>query len=293
MKIGILGYGSIGKRHHANIIAMGHDAVIYDPFIEEFAGNRSMILDHSDAVVICSPSTEHERDLKDVMAVGLPVLCEKPFGYDDPEAMRDLLIGERQIIATGFNLRFHSCVKEAKRLLPEIGEPVFASFTVYQKTEKPVYLRDGILRNWCSHEIDLANHLLGTGGKVIGCTVDGKDGQDTSEAWISMAYPTARAFIQADYYSDPERRYFFIEGSEGSIYVDLIGRNVFRSDKNINKRWQAYAGHDTFDENYVEEMQYFLMSVMSGNLQVPLASGHDGVTALYQVLDARKKAGLP
>jgi len=116
--------------------------------------------------------------------------------------------------------------------LPDIGEIQAAHFTVYQKTEKPEYLRDGIIRNWCSHEIDLAQYLLGP-GIVTDCTTIP---DDMTEAFIVMEFSTVKTkvFIQADYYSDPEQRFFWIAGTNGTIYVDLVKRNVFIRTKKGN-----------------------------------------------------------
>jgi len=299
MRIGVFGYGSIGKRHCANISKLGHVVNYYDPACGHDATDRDALTRGADAIIICSPSKDHNLDIYDTLDNGGHFLCEKPFGYADPAGL-DAAVQEARktprIMATGFNLRFHACVKRVKELIPSIGDIQFASFTVNQKTDKPAYLRDGILHNWCSHELDLANHLLGPGGKVVNCTLEG--GDETQAAIITLKYPSVKeyVFIQADYYSDPERRHFFIEGTKGAIYVDLVQRNVFRSEtdiyKNKTKKWQDLAATDTFDQNYSDEMQFFLMSVMCGVHQTPLATAEDGIAALYQVVDARRLAGL-
>lgn len=299
MNVAILGHGSIGYRHYSNVEAAGHAVDYYDPQVigRSSPDYREILINSADAVIICSPSKDHEKDIVDCLAAGRHILCEKPFGYHSPDRLASTVVEARTlvtnppIIATGFNLRFHSCVIEAKKLIPEIGDIQFASFTVLQKTERPVYLRDGILRNWCSHEFDLANHLLGPGGKVVNCLSEG-DGEDTLGAIVTMKYPSvaSHVFVQADYYSDPERRHFFIEGTKGGIYVNLVSRTIFR--KQGEKRWLSFQGTDSFDENYIDEMKSFIRSVETGVHQQPLATGEDGVAALYQVMEARQKAGL-
>jgi UDP-N-acetylglucosamine 3-dehydrogenase len=294
MKVGVLGAGSIGMRHIVNLSKLGYGVFAYDPLhhVDTF---RDEMLDQVDAVVICTPTTNHTRDIHDCVTRNKHFLCEKPFGYDDPDLVSGIIQSTGHlIIATGFNLRFHSCVMRAKALLHRIGKIEHAGFTVYQKTEKPVYLRDGILRNWCSHEIDLANYLLGPGGEVTGCTAPAdENGNDTTEAVITMSFPSVAqdAFILADYFSEPERRFFFIDGELGGIYVDLVKRHVFCKDEH-GKRWQEFAGDDSFDDNYLAEMQTFMESVERYSFYAPLASGEDGVVALRQVLAARKLAGL-
>jgi predicted dehydrogenase len=128
----------------------------------------------------------------------------------------------------------------------------------------------------------------------MNCTIEGDGGEDTRSAIISLKYPSVKeyVFIQADYYSDPEQRHFFIEGSKGNVYVDLVKRNVFCSSKATGKKWQELAANDSFDQNYIDEMKSFIAAIQKGWHPYPLATGEDGIAALYQVIDAREKAGL-
>lgn len=301
MRVGVLGMGSIGQRHHSNIFHLGHDLASYDPVYRgSFSYQaRENVIQWADAVVICSPSKDHAKDVMDVIDAGKHVLCEKPFGYDCPPLLAGFIQGTRLknphlIVATGFNLRFHDCVRRAKELLPEIGRINGAAFTVNQKTEKPPYLRDGIIRNWLSHEIDLARHLLGSYEEVVSCTapVDG-DGNDSIEAHVVIKFPSVRnnVHFQADYYSDPEQRYFWIDGEHGALYCDLVKRNLFMRGKD-GKHRQVLAATDSWDGNYRTEMEYFISSIESGQHVAPLASAEDGVNCLYAVMAAREKAGI-
>jgi predicted dehydrogenase len=300
MKIGVLGFrGSIGFRHYTNIMNMygKHTYYGYDPCIIGGLG-RGWVIEHSDAIVVASPSKHHAHDLTDAIDAGKHVLVEKPFGYDCPPYLDSYVKGARMrrpelIIATGFNLRFHACVKKAKELIPELGNIICASFTVYQKTTKPLYLQDGILRNWCSHEIDLAHYLLGDLVVESALAPQDENGNDTIEAWITMDSPAIKThcFLQADYYSDPEHRYFFIEGDRGGIWVNLVDRTVL-----FRKRGEDYKlvlkATDTYDQNYLEEMSCFIRSIELGCHQAPLATGEDGIKCLYSIMAAREKTGL-
>jgi len=135
VKIGVLGLGSIGMRHAKNVLALGHEVDAYDPvgmagqvFVPEIrVMHRDHVLILSKAIVVASPSIHHGVDLQDAIHSGCHVLVEKPFGYDCPPLLDGFLQATRQkapgqIVATGFNLRFHSCVKKAKELVPDLGE---------------------------------------------------------------------------------------------------------------------------------------------------------------------------
>lgn len=290
MKIGILGSGgSIGKRHCTNAHYLRHEVWGYDPIYG--ARGRQETLDQCDAIVVASPSQYHGQDLVDAVNAGKHVLVEKPFGYDCPPYLDGFVQASRHanpslIIATGFNLRFHACIQYIKTHLSEIGTIRFASFSVLQKSEKPEYLRDGLIRNWLSHEIDVAHYLLGKGA-VEECT-----GDDQKEIWIRMHFPnvTERVYIHGDYLSKPHQRYFSIEGSEGSFMVNLEAREVYKKDKHGMRT--VHVAEDNWDQNYLSEMGTFIASIEQGQHLQPLATGEDGVRALYTVMAARKKAGL-
>src|SRR6266446_3673187 len=301
MKIGILGYGSIGQRHASNLLKLGHQVYIYDPVDPQTVFSaRELVIKHADAIVVASPSKNHAEDMIDAVNAGNHVLVEKPFGYDCPSFLAGYLKGghrkwrDKLIIATGFNLRFHDCVRRTKELIPEIGPLKTAMFTVRQKTEKPPYLRDGIIRNWLSHEIDLAIYLLGEIDYIDRCDAPiDEHGNDATEAHIVIQFKDVqnKVHFEADYLSSPESRYFWIDGEDGAIYVDLVKRNVFMRDSAGHHR-QVLATTDSWDQNYIDEMKCFIKSIEIGQHQAPLATAEDGVKCLEAVMTAREKAGL-
>lgn len=289
MRVGILGFGSIGQRHWRNLQTYSVPSAWHDPFVS-FSLNRDVVISQSDAIIVCTPTKEHSKDFMDVLDAGKHLLIEKPIGYDCPPLFDGFLQGLRmkdpkRIVATGFMCRFHHCVQHAKRLLANgvLGDIQAASFSVLQKTEKPDYLRDGIIRNWLSHEIDLAHHFFGP-GQVISCTVN-----DTEDANLVMKFPTVqdRVFINGDYITEPHQRYFWIEGSKASIYVNLERREIYkRTNKSYSSPTLEYQSQDTWDQAYIEELGAFLKSIETGIHQYPLATGEDGVRSLYSVMDA-------
>jgi predicted dehydrogenase len=292
MKIGVLGYGSIGSMHFANIEKLGHQAHWYDPNIPGH-GLRDLVIEHCDAIIVASPSKQHAHDLTDAIDAGKHVLVEKPFGYDCPPYLDGYVQGARGrfpnlIIATGFNCRFHLCVARARHILRsgKLGDIQAASFSVLQKSEKPEYLRDGIIRNWLSHEIDLAHAMFGK-GEVEMCTAD-----DQREANITMKFPTVadHVYITGDYFTEPHQRYFWIEGSRANLYVNLEKREIYIREGNSTRL--IYQSKDTWDDTYIEEMELFIQSIECGGHLEPLATGEDGIRCLYTVMSARASAGL-
>jgi predicted dehydrogenase len=298
MNIGILGYGSIGKRHFNNANRLGHEVMAYEPqFIAGTRAERGFVIEWADAIIVASPTECHLSDMHDAIAANKHVLVEKPIAYDDSKLTHHLLTtasANNLIVATGFNLRFHSCVQEAARILANgtLGEIESASFSVLQKTEKPPYLRDGIIRNWLSHEIDLAHFLLGD-GEVIRCTAPiDAEGKDSTEAFIELKFPAIkdRVFIAGDYHTDPEQRYWWIQGEEALLCCNMIRRELYmKTNGDIS---MIFRGEDSFDQNYIDELRDFIVNIETGSHSPWLATGEDGVRSLRTVMAARTMAGL-
>lgn len=68
MKVAVIGYGSIGKRHAANIEWLGHEVVIYDPPKGLVAEVHRGIYAH----IVATPPAERWYFAK------MPTLAEKP-----------------------------------------------------------------------------------------------------------------------------------------------------------------------------------------------------------------------
>ena len=299
LKFAVLGYGSIGKRHFGNLHELGYKVLAYDPAYPNII-TREEIIDWADAVLVCTPSGNHAQDMMDVVELGKHVFVEKPFGYDCPELLEGYLRGararwlDRVSITVGFNLRFHECVVKTKAILNDhwLGEILTASFSVLQKSDKPEYLRDGVIRNWACHEIDLAMYLLGRMKVVEAEAEQNSEGKDQTSCTITMRHEGIRGTIKvnADYNVEPWERFFWIKGKEGTLYVNLLERTLFVDWTDRNLQPIEFKGTGSFDKDYKKEMLYFATSCKSSIPIEPLALGEEGVTNLYAIMKARELA---
>jgi len=273
MKFGILGGGSIGARHYANLLQLGHETLLYDPVAHQDFGcaSREEVFAWADAMVIATPTTRHYDDLMDCMDAGKPTFVEKPIAANQQEWEEISRLRELPQIFVGYNLRFHPLVRAAKNRLDgkTIGQPLYASFILAQISLKPDYLRDGVVLNW-SHEIDLARYLLGPCEVVF--SVIRKDPIE-DEADIHMVH---HGFIRSDvhlnYISEPQCRKFTIVGTKGAFTVDLT------------------TNPEAFAQSYRDEMRAFLDHI--AGKPTSGATGDDGCAVLQLCLDARRTAGL-
>ena len=290
--IGLLGCGSIGKRHAENLVKLGCTVPTYDIAIQgntpEAAANRKAVIAMSDAIVIATPSDQHYRDIID--CGDKPVFIEKPVAFTQAEHKKLELrskIPDGRGVMVGYNLRFNKAVIETKRLLNEgiIGDLLWSSITVSQQTTKPDYLRDGVTLNFASHEIDMALYLMGP-AKVAGAVISPKD----DYADIVLVHDNGcRSTVHADYNTHPEIRATTIVGTKGQITIDLVQRwaCLVWAD---GRKPEINQFADSWDENYFDEMQAFLARIDG---QTTLGcTGREALMVLEICLKAKKMAGL-
>ena len=297
--IGVIGLGSIGKRHAKSLVTMGHKVIGYDPNIVGLTSLYDVdggkidlysyedILGAADGYVIASPTPTHWEYASNFVGLATHVFVEKPIADRYYEKLY-------RVDMVGYNLRFHSCVKEAKRWIAN-EVPVWAYFTCAQKNNKPAYLRDGVILNW-SHEIDLALYLLGP-AKVVasstrlsrGSIGDDAEGQDDITDILLLHQNGCRTTIHLDYVTEPQERHFTIQCVGTRLKADLIGNVLAEVPENGPPDIVNYP--NTFDDNYIEEMQAFIDRI-DGKETIG-ATGEDGLRALEICLEVRKQAGLP
>ena len=112
MKIGIAGYGYVGKAH-ATILGDYHDIIVSDPGLKEYGDLR-----HADAVIVCvsTPSREdggcHMDNVFDVIdSVGdVPVLIKSTISVEGWRMLADL---KRNITYSPEFLRADSWLEDA------------------------------------------------------------------------------------------------------------------------------------------------------------------------------------
>lgn len=250
MKIAVLGAGSIGSRHIKNLEELGHNVDVYDPQVCE--SNRESVVRWAEAVVIATPTANHYDDIDFCYHQNRPMFVEKPLVATVGDLAR---VPINTVKMVGYNLRFHSCAKKAKQIMGVggIGRPLWARFTCAQYNDRDQYRRDGVILNW-SHEIDLAIYLLGVAYHVATIT-----NPEESQATMVLCHERTKCSttIYLDYLTKPERRGFMIVGDAGAIEADLVTRQLFVRGSD-GKICEVFAGRDSFDGNYLDEMRKFI-----------------------------------
>jgi len=196
--IGIIGLGSIGRRHARILKSLDPDLQVFafrtrtgalqgpSEHVVEI-DREAFFSSRFDVIVIANPSAMHLRTLQEVLRADLAnaVLVEKPFCLPGEAAAAERLIAEatHTRILPGNTLRFHPAIPLLKASLESgsLGQALecHAHFGTYMpgwhqyEDYRSTYaarrdLGGGVLLT-SIHEIDLVHHLFGAGRVAAAC----------------------------------------------------------------------------------------------------------------------------
>lgn len=129
-------------------------------------------IDEVDLAYVASPNDRHARDIAELSALGLPVLCEKPLAAFASEA-REILArveSDRATVGVAFQNRQHPAHRRARELVAAgfLGElrmvtvsACLPALDVPEWYADPSVSGGGILPMSGVHRVDLARHIVG------------------------------------------------------------------------------------------------------------------------------------
>jgi predicted dehydrogenase len=320
MKFLIAGFGSIGRRHMRNLLALGeHDIVLYRSRrstlpADELEGFpvetdlREALAHQPDAVIISNPTALHLDVAIPAAEAGCHLLIEKPVSHS-LKKLHDLQSalergGGQALVA--FQFRFHPTLVKAAELLAsgEIGKPVSARahwgeylpnwhpWEDYRKSyaARPE-LGGGVVLTLC-HPFDYLSWLLGEvdalyamTGQLGGLELGVEDTADISLHFSRGVFGS----IHLDYIQRPPAHWLEIIGTQGMLHWDNCDGclKIFHAGEND---WQCFDPPQSFERNqmFMDEMAHFIRVVRGEEL--PRCSLDDGIKALRLALAVHESA---
>jgi len=174
MRVLVIGYGSMGRRHTRQALELGCEVGVYDTNrnveLPEGAvrlpSEQGIIRWRAEAGVIATPAQYHRSGVAlALMAGARGVFIEKPLAasVEDARAIQNMFAVSGAYAQVGYNWRFHPLVEsyQAQRRQTLTAPPAYAQFWVScdRRTWPGADYADTLLE--CSHEIDLAQALCG------------------------------------------------------------------------------------------------------------------------------------
>ncbi len=255
--VGVVGMGSIGRRHSGHLLRLGVREVValrsgHGPSlppelrdVREVRTVEAMLARSPDGVIVANPTSLHAAAALPYLERGIPVLVEKPLDATVGAARALAPFAEK--IRVAYCLRFHEIYRGLREALArgDIGRPLVARFTrgfslprwhpeADYRTEYAAR-RDqggGVLRT-LSHEIDIAASLFGRFTAVRGTAERLSDLEiDVEDHALVLATCASdvRVMITLDYLSPDNVNRGEVLGTDGALRFDLGTNRLVRTD---------------------------------------------------------------
>jgi len=198
VRLGIIGFGSIGTAHARNVVdgkvrrceltaVCDHHPERWadPPQLKRFVNSAELIRSRAvDAVLIATPHFSHTTIGIDALENGLHVLVEKPISVHKADCERLLAAhgNQRQVFALMYNQRTDPFYRKIRELVRsgELGELRRINWTITDWFRTDAYYASsrwratwageggGVLLNQCLHNLDLFQWLFGMPARVRG-----------------------------------------------------------------------------------------------------------------------------
>jgi predicted dehydrogenase len=315
----IAGLGSIGRRHLANLVALGWSrvrlyrtgrATLPDANLIDFPVERDLAaaLDRRPlAVIVSNPSALHLPIALAAARAGAHLLIEKPLSHtlEGLATLEEIVARHHLHVLTGFQFRFSPGLQQIKKWLDDGAIGTVVSARVHWGEYLPDMhpwedhrlgyaarsdLGGGVLLTLC-HPFDYLRWLLGEIADVLAIAArphasTGADVEDCVEVGLLFA-SGASGHVHLDFVQRPREHRLTIIGTSGTLtWHD--GDHVARRFCTDTKDWEAVAPPQPYERNdmFVEEMRHFLRC-LRGDEQ-PMCTLRDGIEALEITLAAKQ-----
>ncbi len=317
-RFAVLGCGSIGTRHLANLLALGAGEMVgCDPRsdrrheVEACFGIRCVAtLDEvwefrPQAALVTVPTSLHVPVALQAAERGCHLFVEKPLAdrLEGTDALLDRVQQRGLVSLVGCNMRFHPGLRRVKQLLEEraVGRVTSARAEVgqylpdwhpqedYRQNYSAKHSLGGGVILDAIHELDYIRWLLGEvtavtcfAGRVSGLEIETED-----TAGILLRFASgAIGEVHLDYVQRAYRRTCQVIGDQGTILWDYGARQVSWFSA-ATSQWHTIADPPDWQPNamYVDELKHFL-ACLDGR-ERPVLDAADGRRVLEIALAAK------
>jgi predicted dehydrogenase len=316
VKILIAGFGSIGRRHFHNLLALGERDILFyrsgrstlpDDELEGYPVETDLqaALSHRpQAVIVANPTALHLDVAIPAAEAGCSLLLEKPISHTLdrlPELQAALRSSGAQVFV-GYQFRFHPGLRQVKRLVEEGAVGRLVSVRAHWGEYLPGWhpwedyrqgysarqdLGGGVVLTLC-HPLDYLRWLLGEVASLWAFTGQlsdlGLSVEDTAEIGLRF-FGGALGSLHLDYCQRPPSHRLEMIGTRGVIRWDNAGDAVqlYRAS---DDQWNSFSVPAGFERNimFLDQMRHFL-AVARGEAK-PLCTLDDGLQALRLALAA-------
>jgi predicted dehydrogenase len=316
VKILIAGFGSIGRRHFQNLLALGERDILFyrsgrstlpDDELKGYPVETSLeaALSHRpQAVIVANPTALHLDVAFPAAEAGCSLFIEKPVSHS-LERLPELAAAVQRSgsrVLVGYQFRFHPGLRQVQQLV-EAGEigylvsarahwgeylPGWHPWEDYRQGYSARQDLGGGVTLTLSHPLDYLRWLFGEIASLWAFTgqLSGLDLSVEDAAEIGLRFASgALGSLHLDYCQRPPEHRLEVIGRLGTIRWDNAdgGIRLWRLGLDLWRHYPAPAG---FERNtlFLDQMRHFL-AVARGEVE-PLCTLEDGLQALRLALAA-------
>lgn len=319
----VVGTGSIGRRHIANLLALGarvwaysHRAACAQPALPATAAlpagvtlvaDWEALLPEVDAVVVANRTDQHVPVALEAARAGRALFIEKPLSADlrGVQALQDAVSESALVVEAGFMLRRHPNLLWLREALGQgiVGEvfcaraavgqwlPDWRPGTDHRQGYGAFRARGGGVIFDLVHELDLVLWLLGPAADVVAMTrtVAALEIETEAVAQIGLRLEGgALAQVHLDYVRPGYGRHFEVVGRTGVLAWDYVAGTVSLERPGapaavVHRVPEGFQRNDMFREH----MRLFLDRVL-GLPGAPVSPLSDSVAVLRTALAAHQ-----
>jgi predicted dehydrogenase len=311
LRVAVVGYGSIGRRHVDNLRILGvtRTSIVRRPtgINPAFVPPSDVTVVHSvgdalaaglDLAIVCNPTNLHVQTAREIIAAGVAVLVEKPLSDDLPAAefLADEVVRTGAWAGMAYSLRYHPAYRLARETLLAggIGRVAYAKawFESYlpgwhpwedyrQSYAARSDLGGGALPT-LDHEIDFLNWCLGRPQCAVGMSANSQtlatDADDVATVTARYSSGVLANAVLSLCRREASRGFEFV-GSQGTLRMEFeAGRLqlLTEPERQADVLWQK-ADYD-LNVMYLEMLRDVLSTLTFGNPPpVPLQAGLDAL----------------
>jgi len=316
-RIGLIGLGSIGRRHLRLIKELRPDVEVFVvrsgrglKCIEEaLADGIVYAMDQLeglsiDAAIISSPASYHVDQALKLVGLGIPLLVEKPLSHnlDKTQDLMELTESSQVCALVGYVFRHSEDLNYFQKVVTDSQAGPFSEVRIvcssylpewrpgqdyFESVSAKVNLGGGVLLE-LSHELDYANWLFGPFESIEASIINSGllqlEVEDTADLKL-MSRNGLSVSIHIDFVSKHPVRECMIEGVTGYFHWDGIKCAV--GSQSSSGCFKVKEFDDNRDQMYRSQLSHFMACVEQG-IQ-PKVSLDEGIEVL-KLIDAAKRS---
>ena len=305
MKIGIIGQGSIGRRHARNFKHLGAEVLVYDPappadVIEPIASKEAVLA--CDGVVIATPPATHADLLRETIRSGAHALVEKPLAWSEASGIESVLSEAESLsrhVLVGYCWRYWPPLIDMRRMLHDghIGTLRLARaeygdhLTIRVPDYRASFLggpEGGNLAEH-SHALDYVRWICGPIASVKALIPPASlaiPRDDTADLLVTFQSGAVGSILTTMLAWKIESR-LILYGDEGMLYWDRT-REGLRSFRAATRTWTEHPSPTDINQMYMNEAAHF-MACIRGE-EPPRVTGRDALETVRLMDQARRSA---